>query len=576
MSNFFTDNKDLVFHLENMDLEYISGLIEDDYRDADKFDYAPKDFKEAMENYRKVLEIVGDISGNMIAPLAAEIDEEGAHFEEGVVRYAKGTQEAMKRLSQADLMGFTLPRKYGGLNMPMSVYTMSIEMVSRADASLMNLYGLQDIAETINKFGNEEQKNEFLPQFSNGSTTGAMVLTEPDAGSDLQAVNLKAYQDDDGNWKLNGVKRFITNGSGDILLVLARSEAGTVDGRGLSLFVCYGDDTVIVRRIENKLGIHGSPTCELQFNDTPCQLIGKRKLGLIKYVMDLMNGARLGVSAQAMGISQAAYEEALSYAKAREQFGKPIVDIPAVKNLLIDMRTTLETNRSLLYATARSVDMRDKLIERIEHLKSDGKPANEEMKLQKEYNRIAALLTPMCKLILSESANKITYDSLQIHGGTGYMKEFNVERLARDARITNIYEGTSQLQVVAAIGGVVNDLYAEKFDEYESKTYSHQVIDLLEHLKSIRRIFMKSLDLIQEKNDKVFKDAASKDLVEMYSYLITGYLLVDEVEKDIKKLPVAKRYILRSLAASKQNSESIKLGLYSDLQQAEEIIGFWK
>ncbi|RKY55817.1 MAG: acyl-CoA dehydrogenase, partial [Candidatus Neomarinimicrobiota bacterium] len=442
----------------------------------------------------------------------------------------------------------------------------------RADASLMNLYGLQDIGETIYKFGSDEQKDEFLPQFSNGSATGAMALTEPDAGSDLQAVNLKAYQDENGNWKLSGVKRFITNGSGNILLVLARSEAGTLDGRGLSMFVCYGDDTVVIRRIENKLGIHGSPTCEMQFNDTPCQLVGKRKLGLIKYVMDLMNGARLGVSAQAMGISQAAYEEALSYAKAREQFGKTIIEIPAVKNLLIDMRTTLETNRSLLYTTSRSVDMRDKLIERIENLKSEGKSAKEEMKLQKEYNRIAALLTPMCKLILTESANKITYDSLQIHGGTGYMKEFNVERLARDARITNIYEGTSQLQVVAAIGGVVNDLYAEKFDEYESKTYQGQLADLVKHLKSIRKIFMESLDFVQEKNDKVFKDAASKDLVEMYSYLITGYLLVDEVEKDNKKLHVARRYILRSLAACKQNSESIKLNLYSDLQQMEEII----
>ena len=565
MPNFFTDNKDLVFHLENIDLEYISELVENDYSDADKFDYAPKDYQEAKENYKKVLEIVGDISGNMIAPLAAEVDEEGAHFENGVVTYAQGTQEAMKRLSQADLMGFTLPRKYGGLNMPMTVYTMSIEMVSRADASLMNLYGLQDIAETINKFATQEQKDEFLPQFANGSTTGAMVLTEPDAGSDLQAVNLKAFQDEDGNWKLNGVKRFITNGSGDILLVLARSEAGTIDGRGLSLFVCYGDDTVVVRRIENKLGIHGSPTCELQFNDTPCELIGQRKMGLIKYVMDLMNGARLGVSAQAMGISQAAYEEALSYAKARQQFGKAIIEIPVVKSMLIDIKTTIESNRALLYTTARSVDMRDKLTERIEHLKAEGKPAGEEMALQKKYTRIAAMLTPMCKLILSESANIITYDSLQIHGGTGYMKEFNVERLARDARITNIYEGTSQLQVVAAIGGVINDLYAEILDEYENKKYEDQLNDLSKHLKTIRTIFSESVDLVHANGNKDFKDAASKDLVEMYSYIITGYLMLDEAEIENEKLLTAKRYILRSLAASRQHSEAIKLEVYSDL-----------
>ncbi len=571
MPNYFTDNKDLVFQLENLDLEYIIELCENDFSDADKFDYAPKDLDEARENYRKVLEIAGDIAGNIVAPLAAEVDEEGAHFEDGVVTYAKGTQEALKRLNQADMMGFTLPRKYGGLNMPMTIYTMSIEMVSRADASLMNLYGLQDIAETINKFASEEQKDEFLPQFSKGSVTGAMVLTEPDAGSDLQAVNLKAYQDEDGNWKLNGVKRFITNGSGDILLVLARSEPGTLDGRGLSMFVCYGDDTVVVRRIESKLGIHGSPTCELQFNDTPCQLIGKRKLGLIKYVMDLMNGARVGVSAQAMGISQAAYEEALSYAKAREQFGKAIIEIPVVKNLLIDMRTTVETNRSLLYATAQSVDMRDKLTERIEHLKAEGQVPKEEMGLQKKYNRIAAMLTPMCKLVLTESANEITYYSLQIHGGTGYMKEFNVERLARDARITNIYEGTSQLQVVAAIGGVINDIYSDKFDEYENKKYPDQLADLVNKLKEIRNTYKESLAYVQEKNDKDYKDIASKDLVEMYSYLVTGYLLIDEAEKDDGKLFTAKRYILRSLAASKKNSEAIKLDLYLELQETEDI-----
>ena len=565
MPNFFTDNKDLVFHLENIDLEYISDLVENDYSDADKFDYAPKDYQEAKENYKKVLEIVGDISGNMIAPLAAEVDEEGAHFKEGVVTYAKGTQEALMRLSQADLMGFTLPRKYGGLNMPMTIYTMSIEMVSRADASLMNLYGLQDIAETIHKFATQEQKDEFLPQFANGSTTGAMVLTEPDAGSDLQAVNLKAYQDEDGNWKLNGVKRFITNGSGDILLVLARSEPGTVDGRGLSLFVCYGDDTVVVRRIENKMGIHGSPTCELQFNDTPCELIGQRKMGLIKYVMDLMNGARLGVSAQAIGISQAAYEEALSYAKARQQFGKAIIEIPVVKSMLIDMKTTVESNRALLYTTAKSVDMRDKLIERIEHLKAEGKPAGEEMALQKKYTRIAAMLTPMCKLVLTESANEITYNSLQIHGGTGYMKEFSVERLARDARITNIYEGTSQLQVVAAIGGVFNDLYAEKLDEYGNKKYQGQLEDLNTHLKKIRAIFKESVDLVQASSYKDFKDLVSKDLVEMYGYMITGYLMLDEAETENEKLQTAKRYILRSLAASRQHSEAIKLEVYADL-----------
>ncbi|MCK4579198.1 MAG: acyl-CoA dehydrogenase family protein, partial [Candidatus Marinimicrobia bacterium] len=293
MPNFFNDNPDLVRQFENLDLEEIVNLTENGYSDNSDYNYAPRNYEEARENYRQVLEIAGDICGNFVAPLAADVDIEGATLENGQVAYAEGTQLALARLSQADLMGMTLPRKYGGLNFPTTIYVMAVEMVSRADASLMNLFGLQDIGETINKFGTDEQKAEFLPKFASGECTGAMVLTEPDAGSDLQAVMLSAYQDESDQWYLRGVKRFITNGCGDILLVLARSEPGTKDARGLSLFVCYGGDTVKVRRIEHKLGIHGSPTCELQFNDTPAQLIGKRKFGLIKYVMDLMNGARL-------------------------------------------------------------------------------------------------------------------------------------------------------------------------------------------------------------------------------------------------------------------------------------------
>ncbi len=572
MPNFFSDNKDIVFQFENLNMEDIIELTEGDFEEAKTYNYAPKDVRDAMDNYRKTLEIAGDIAGNVIAPLASEVDEEGAHFNDGKVAYAKGTEEALRQLSMADLMGFTLPRKYGGLNFPTTVYTMAIEMISRADASLMNIFGLQDIAETINKFSNEEQKAEFLPKFASGEATGAMALTEPDAGSDLQAVNLQAWQDEEGNWFLHGVKRFITNGNGDILLVLARSEAGTKDGRGLSMFVCYGDDTIKVRRIENKLGIHGSPTTELQFNNTPAQLVGKRKFGLIKYVMDLMNGARLGVSAQALGISQAAYEEALSYAKAREQFGKPIYDIPVVTNMLIDMRVTLESNRSLIYETSKWVDRRDKLIERIEHLKAQGKAFQEESAKQKEAAKIAALLTPMTKYILTESANKITYDSLQIHGGTGYMKEFNVERLARDARITNIYEGTSQLQIVAAIGGVINDILAKRFDEKEEKSYKGSLAGLADRLKEIRELFYEGLKFVNDKNDKYFQDVAAKELVEMYSYLVVGYLLLDEAEINDRKVFIANRYIVSASALARKNYEAIKNEQFSDLLHADEIL----
>ncbi|UCH11277.1 MAG: acyl-CoA dehydrogenase family protein [Fidelibacterota bacterium] len=571
MSNYFTDNADIVFHLEHLNLEEIVSLLEDDYKEAETYPFAPTDYSDALENYRKVLEIVGDIAANVVAPRAAEVDASGSVFEDGNVEYAEGTQEALAQLAQAELMGFTLPREYGGINFPTTIYVMAIEIISRGDASLMNLFGLQDIGHTIAKFGDEQQREEFLPKFASGECTGAMVLTEPDAGSDLQAVRLQAYEKD-GQWYLRGVKRFITNGCGDILLVLARSEAGTRDGRGLSLFVCYGDDTVKVRRIENKLGIHGSPTCELQFNDTPAQLIGKRKFGLIKYVMELMNGARLGVAAQALGISQAAYEEALKYAQAREQFGQKIYHIPVVTNMLIDMRVTLESNRSLLYATAKWVDLKDRLEERIAALKASEKPYEEENSRFKEASRVAAVLTPIAKYILTECANQICNDALQIHGGAGYMKEFPIERLVRDARITNIYEGTSQLQIVAATGGVINDVLAGEYDRWEARSYKGVLLKLTDYLKEIREIFQDSLKYVLDKQDKYFQDVAAKELVEIYSSIYIGYLLLDEAEVESRKVFIANRYIVSALATARRHAEAIKNEQFADLLHADKIL----
>jgi alkylation response protein AidB-like acyl-CoA dehydrogenase len=572
MANFFTDNKDLLFQFENLDLREVTEIAEDNYKEAQEYNYAPTDYQDAVDNYYKVLEIVGDIAANIVAPNAPEVDKEGAHFENGKVTYAKGTQQALDALTKAELMGFTLPRRYGGLNLPKTIYMMAIEMISRADASLMNIFGLQDIAETIYKFGNEEQRQEFLPQFASGEATGAMALTEPDAGSDLQAVKLQAYQDENGQWRLRGVKRFITNGNGEILLVLARSEPGTRDGRGLSMFVCYGKDGVVVRRIENKLGIHGSPTTELQFNDVPAQLVGKRRFGLIKYVLDLMNGARLAVSAQALGISQAAYEEALKYAREREQFGKTIYEIPAVSNMLIDMRVRLESDRTLLYSTSQWVDLRDRLEEKIEKLKAEGKDTAETRARFKEAAKISDLLTPMTKYFLTENANKITYDALQIHGGTGYMREFNVERLARDARITNIYEGTTQLQVVAAIGGVINDILKRFFEEHKAKQYKGVLEHLADHLKEMRELFLESLKYVEDKDDKYFQDVAARELVEMYGYTYVGYLLLDEAEKNTRKVFIAKRYILDALATCRKHAAAIRNDEFSDLYHADEIL----
>ncbi|HKJ81475.1 MAG TPA: acyl-CoA dehydrogenase family protein [Ignavibacteriaceae bacterium] len=572
MPNFFNDNSDLQFIFNNLDLKNVVDIAEDNYEQAKEYNYAPANYEDAIENYRKVLEIVGDISGNYIADRAAGVDEDGAILKDGKVYYAIGTQENLKQLTQADLRGMIFPRKYGGLNFPFTFYMMAIEMVSRADASLMNIFGLQDIGDTIKKFGSEEQRQMYIPGFCTGEFTGAMALTEPDAGSDLQAVKLQAYQDEKGKWFLKGVKRFITNGNGDVLLVLARSEPGTKDGRGLSMFVCKSDKTVVVRRIEHKLGIHGSPTCELQFNDTPAELVGQRKFGLIKYVLDLMFRARMGVSAQALGISQAAFDEALKYAKAREQFGKSIYNIPVISNMLIDMRVMLEANRALFYYASYSVDIKERLEEKINKLKSEGKPFSEDNIHLKKVTKEANLLTPISKFTLTEAANKITYDALQIHGGTGYMREFKVERLARDARITNIYEGTSQLQIVAANGGVINDILSENFDEYEKKNYKGGVAPLVNHLKEIREIFKDCLKYVIEKKDTAFQDVAAKDLVELYTYLIVGYLLLDQAEIEPKKVFIANRYVLTSLANARKNSESIKDGLFTDILHAQEIL----
>ena len=405
MPNFYKDNDDIQFHIKHLDIDRIIELKENHFQDKNKYDYAPVNVNDAKDSYEKILDIAGDIAGNFIAPRAAEVDAEGAHFDNGEVTYAKGTQEELDVLKKADLMGFTLPRKYGGLNCPVTIYSIATEMVSRADASLMNLFGLQDIAETINLFADEDQKMRYLPRFCSGEVTGSMALTEPDAGSDLQAVQLKAFQDDKGRWRLKGVKRFITNGCGHISLVLARSEDGTSDGRGLSMFIYERDDKMKIRRIENKLGIHGSPTCELQFNDAPAELCGKRKMGLIKYVMSLMNGARLAIAAQGLGIAEAAYAEADQYAKDRVQFKKAIRDMIPVSELLVNMKVKIEAARALLYETALIVDLKTCLEHESEQSDEKAKELRDELK---KTSALAALFTPLVKGYNTEIGNQVS------------------------------------------------------------------------------------------------------------------------------------------------------------------------
>lgn len=533
MANFYSDNKDLKFHLEHPLMQKIIGLKEDNYKDATAYDYAPVDFEDALDSYDKVLEIVGDICGEVIAPNAESVDKEGPEVIEGRVKYARGTQENHEALTNAGLVGMSLPRKYGGLNFSMVPYVMSAELVSRADAGFANIWGLQDCAETLHEFGNDEIKDSFLPRFNTGATA-AMDLTEPDAGSDLQAVMLKAHYDENkGTWLLNGVKRFITNGDADVSLVLARTEAGTADGRGLSLLVY--DKTqggMHVRRIENKLGIKGSPTCELVFKDAPAKLVGDRKLGLIKYVMSLMNGARLGVGAQSVGIAEAAYREGLAYAKEREQFGKPIIHFPAVYELLTNMELKVKASRALLYETTRFVDV----YKAYYHLSQERSLTKEERQESKAYTRLADAYTPLLKLISSEYCNQVAYDSLQIHGGSGYMKDYPIERIYRDARITNIYEGTSQLQVVAAIRGVTTGAYLKQMRAYETNEIRPELeyvrrdlIELTDQYEEIVNV-VNNINAQEENND--YLDFHARRLVEMAGNIIMSYLLLNDATRD--------------------------------------------
>ena len=506
MANYYNDSRK--FHFSTMDLETIVRHLEHDFQSDDP--HALRSLDEAKTWYEMLLENAGRIAGEFIAPRAEAVDEKGCSFEDGVVTWAPETMENMKILSDAGFMGALLERRFGGLALPVAVNTIIVEMVSQADASLMNLYGLQDIAVTLQKFGDEDQKQRVLPRFARGEVSGAMALTEPDAGSDLQAVNLKAIEKD-GKWYLDGVKRFITNGSGDIHLVLARSEPGTTGGRGLSMFLYEKDEHIQVRRIENKLGIHGSPTCELQFNMAPCELVGRRKFGLIKYVMSLMNGARLAVAAQALGIAQAALDEAKAYANEREQFGKRIVEIPAVYQMLKKMQAEVETTRALLYHTALAVDN----MERFEHMAEAGESVKTELKAA---TGLADFLTPLSKFTATEMANKATYDSLQIHGGVGYMKDFSVERLCRDARITNIYEGTTQLQVVAAIGGIVSGLFEKEMASVADLKTPTLEADR-QRILELNGLVLKTIERSQQVENREFQDYVANYLVEMASLL---------------------------------------------------------
>ena len=553
MENFFTDNPDIQWHFNHLDHQEVVAAIEDNYTQANQYDDAPLSYEDALAGYRTVLEMAGAIAAKEIAPLAADVDREGAHFENGRVVYAKGTQRAMDVLAKSNLLGFTLPRRYKGLNFPGFLYSVAIEMISQADASLMNLFGLQDIAETIHEFGDDPLKDRYLPQFATGKVTGAMILTEPDAGSDLQAVRLKAVLQPDGSWKLFGVKRFITNGCADVSLVLARSEEGSVDGRGLSMFVCEKGPELVIRRIEHKLGIHGSPTCELQFNGVPALLVGQRRLGLIRYVMSLMNGARIGVACQAIGIAQAAYEEALKYARKRVQFKHPIIDFPQVYDILARMKSRIQVARAITYEASRLVDLRRVLEER------EAGDVSLRARL-KEVSSCAALLTPMAKAYASEMAIEVTYDAIQIHGGTGYMQEFSVERLARDARITTIYEGTTQLQVVAAIVGIMSGTLGNYLTQLGERAFRPDLMKLASLARESRERLAYCVMFLKNMNDRAYSDLASRRLAELACDSLGAHLVLVQAEKDAGRVPLAAKVFADVMPRIRMQAEYITSG----------------
>ena len=573
MANFYTDNEDIQFLFRHMDLARLAKLNEENFRFSKDFDFAPADAAEAVDNYNRILTTIGEIVGDRIALTAADTDTVGNILNaDGSVTYTAGIQEALKLLSQADVMGFTLPYRYGGLNCPQLLYTMSNDIVSRADASLMNLYGLQGIAETINNFASEELKREYLPRMSSGEFTGAMVLTEPDAGSDLQAVKTRAYQDAEGNWFIRGVKRFITNGCGEVLLVLARTEPEIADGRGLSCLLVERNPRVRVRRLEHKLGINGSPTCELVFDDCPAKLIGDRQRGLITYVMSLMNGARIGIAAQSLGIGEASCRVARDYARSRKQFNAPIDNFPAVRELIVDMTIDLQAARALTYYAAFSVDLEMGTTNRIESGQADAEETKRLRTDARKYKGFNKLLTPMAKYYASEMSMRTSNGAMAVLGGSGYMKDYAVERHLRDARITTIYEGTSQLQVVAMTAGVMGGTAVEVINEVlSSRTWSPELAPLVAQVREGIGLLNDAIAFVKTQQGTAYRDLHARKLADIAINLLVASLFIDHATANPKKLLVARRWLTERMPQIRMLKEQACSGESSALSDFEAM-----
>ena len=527
MANYYSDHPEIAFHLNHPLMKRVVDLKERNYIDKDNFSDAPVNYEDAIENYKRLLDIAGDVAANIIEPNSEAVDLEGPHLENGRMIYASKTFENLDATRKAGLWGISMPRRYGGLNLPNTVFSMASEVVSAADAGFQNVWSLQSCIDTLYEFGSEEQRQKYIPRICAGETM-SMDLTEPDAGSDLQRVMLKATKDADGTWRLNGVKRFITNGDSDIHLVLARSEEGTKDGRGLSMFIYdKRDGGVTVRHIEHKLGIHGSPTCELVYKNAKAELCGSTRLGLIKYVMALMNGARLGIAAQSVGVEQEAYNEGLAYAKERAQFGQKIVNFPAVYDMLSRMKAKLDAGRSLLYQTARYVD----IYKALEDIARDTKLSPEERQEMKKYTRLADAFTPLAKGMNSEYANQNAYDAISIHGGSGFIMEYKSQRLFRDARIFSIYEGTTQLQVVAAIRYITNGTYLSIIKEMLEQEVADSLKPLLARVARLAALYEEAVNLVKDANNQDVHDFLGRRLYDMAAEIIMSLLILDDATR---------------------------------------------
>ncbi len=575
MGNFYNDNEDIKSYFETMNLKALAEMAEE-YAENGDADYLPVDLDDAVDGYRRILEIVGQVTSETLAKNAEQVDEQGNTLNaDGTVTLHPLVQENYDRLAQADMMGFTLPRRYGGLNCPTTVYTMATEIVSRGDTSFMNMFGLQGIAETINAFASQEIKDETLSRFCTGEVTGAMVLTEPDAGSDLQAVRLRAdYDEASGQWLLNGVKRFITNGCGEILLTLARSEHNISDGSGLSLFISERNECVKVRHLEHKLGIHGSPTCELVYTNCPAKLIGERRRGLMTYVMALMNGARLGIAAQSLGVAEAAFRLARTYAYTRHQFRAPIEVLPPVAELLTDSKVSIEASRALTYETAAVCDREHyalRLTETVADLPADkAKTLKQE---SRQLKRLNAMLTPMSKLYGSEMCNQVTYDAIQVLGGSGYMKDYAAERYARDARITNIYEGTSQLQVVAAIKGVTSGTFQTYVEGYEQTVFEDAELEAMKaQLVAAKEKVLECVAYVKTQSIS-YVDLQARKLVEMAMDVIIGHYMLKQAAILPRKKTIVKYFINREMPKIEGYRLAVLAGNMMAVENYLEIVG---